>query len=115
LYALNQVYDETHGNFSSLLEVYRQMKAACLNISHIIRLLKIANKDIQSIEFICQNLKREQASLHAKNLNAANTFQQLSNDISEEYKTLNQYRASSREESLNLAKLRIQKVNLEFI
>jgi hypothetical protein len=115
LYALNQVYEETHGNLSYLVELYRQMKAAGLNVSHIIRLLKIANNDIQSIERICQDLKREQASLNAKILNAAKTFQQLSDDISEEHKTLNQYRSSSREESLDLAKLRIQKVNLEYM
>lgn len=48
-------------------------------------------------------------------MNAATTFQQLSNDISEGYKILDKYRSSYREEHLQLSKLRIQKVNLEFI
>jgi hypothetical protein len=115
LYVLNQAYEETHGNLSSLIELYRQMKAAGLDVSHVIRLLKLANNDIQSIDRICQDLKTEQASLNAKNSIAAKTFQQLSDDISEEHKTLNQYRSSSREEGLDLAKLRIQKVNLEYM
>jgi hypothetical protein len=74
------------------------MKAAGLTIDHVIKLLKIANNDLQSIQQECQDLKREEAAITAKNLNAAGTFQQLSNDISEEYKILNQYRSSCKEE-----------------
>ena len=49
----------------------------------------------------------------AKNLNAAGTFQQLSNDISEQYNILDKYRSSCKEERLELARLRLQKVKLE--
>ncbi|MGA7899577.1 MAG: hypothetical protein WCA39_12030, partial [Nitrososphaeraceae archaeon] len=69
--------------------------------------------DIQSIERKCQELKHEEASLNSRNLDAARIFQQLGNDISEEYKILNQYRSCYKEERLELAKLRIQKIKLE--
>ena len=46
-------------------------------------------------------------------MNAIRTFQQLSNDISEESKIVDQYRVSCKEERLELAKLRLQKVKLE--
>jgi hypothetical protein len=79
----------------------------------VIKLLRLANNDIQSIERICQGLKREEATLTAKNLNATKTFHQLSNDISEEYRILNQYHSTCKEERIDLAKLRLQKVKLE--
>ena len=46
-------------------------------------------------------------------MNAVGTFQQLSNDISEESKIIDQYRSSCKEERLELAKLRLQKEKLE--
>ena len=34
-----------------------------MNVPQVVNLLKIANNDIQSIEQVCQDLKREEASL----------------------------------------------------
>jgi hypothetical protein len=115
LYDLNQIYEETNSNFSSLVDLYKQMKAAGLSVEHVIKLIKLANNDIQSIEGIYQGLKREEACLNVRNLNAARTFQQLSNNISEENRILDHYRSSCIEERLKLAKLRIEKVRLESI
>ena len=74
LYSLYRVYLETNGNFSSLIDLYKRMNAAGLNETDVIELLKIANNDIQSIKRKCQDLKTEEASLNASNLNAARTF-----------------------------------------
>ena len=84
-----------------------------MTVEHVIKLLLLANNDIQSIERICQGLKREEADLTAKNLNAASAFHQLSNDISEESKIVDQYRTSCKKERLELDKLRLQKIGLE--
>ena len=84
-----------------------------MTVEHVIKLLLLANNDIQSIERICQGLKREEADLTAKNLNVARTFHQLSNDISEESKIVDQYRTSCKKERLELDKLRLQKIGLE--
>jgi hypothetical protein len=46
-------------------------------------------------------------------LNAVTTFQQLSNDISEESKIVDQYRTSCKKERLELDKLHLQKIGLE--
>jgi chromosome segregation ATPase len=75
----------------------------------------MANNDIQSIERKCQDLKHEEASLSSRNLNAARTFQQLSNDISEKHERLNQYRSSYTQERIELDKLRSQKERLESV
>ena len=111
--SLYRVYQETHGNISYLVELHRQMKAASLTVEHVIKLLLMANNDLQSIERMCQDLKREEANIIAKNLNAAKTFQMLSDDISEQYRLLEEYRASCKEERLKLDNLRLQKVELE--
>jgi len=87
--SLNRVYQETNGNISPLVELHRQMRAAGVSVERVIRLLQMANNDLLSIEQKCQDLKKEAADLITKNFNAAGIFQQLSNDISEEYKILN--------------------------
>src|SRR5689334_9047408 len=92
LHRLNRIYQDTNGNISPMVELHRQMKAAGLNMEHVIRLLQMANNDLLSIERKCQDLKREEADLTAKNLNAARTFQQLSNDISEISNVSDRYR-----------------------
>lgn len=112
---LNRIYQEAGGNISPLAELHRHMKAAGMTVEHVIKLLQLANNDLRSIERICQELKRKEADLTAKNLNAARTFQQLSNDISEESKKLDQYRSTLSKERLELAKLQIQKEKLESV
>ena len=84
-----------------MAELHRKMKVAGLTVEHVIKLLLMANNDLQSIERKCQDLKREAAEITAKNLDAVGTFQQLGNDISEEHKILNQYRLSCKRSDLN--------------
>lgn len=113
LYELDQIYEEIKGNFSYLLELYRQMKASGITITHIVRLLRLANKDLPSVEHRCQELRREEASLRAGNSNAARIFQELSDSISDEYKTLNQYRLIRNQEKQETDKTRVTKLRLE--
>ena len=91
-YELYQICEETNGDLSTLIELYKQMRNARLTIPNIIKLLKVANNDIQSIERTCEDLRREEALLRANNLHASKTFEQLGNDISEEHRLLNHYR-----------------------
>ena len=96
--SLNRIYQENNGNISPLVELHRKMKASGIRrYEYVINLLLMANNDLRSIEQKCQDLKREEAEITGKNLNAVRTFQQLSNDISEEYKILDQHRALRKE------------------
>jgi hypothetical protein len=113
LHNLNRIYQETNGNISPLVELHRQIRAAGLTVEHVIGLLRMANNDLLSIEQKCQDLKREKSDLIAKNLEAAGTFQRLSEDISEESMLLEGLRSSCKEKRLELDKLRLQKVELE--
>ncbi len=112
---LTRIYQENNGNISPLAELHQKMKAAGMSVQHVIKLLLIANNDLRSIERKCQDLKREAAEITAKNLDGARTFQQLSRDISEEYKILEQHRTSCKEERLELARLRLQKEKLDSV
>lgn len=98
IYDLNSIYLETKGNLESFLKLFKLSKAAGLTNEHVIKLLLLSNNDIQSIEQKCQDLKREEAAITAKNLDAAGTFQQLSKDISEISKILDKHRSSCKEE-----------------
>ncbi len=111
--SLDRIYQETNGNISPLVELHRQTRAAGLTMEHVVRLLQMANNDLLLIEQKCQDLKREVADLTTKNLNAAGTFQQLSNDVSEISKVLDKFRSSCKGERLELARLSLQKEKLE--
>ena len=112
---ITRLYLEFKDDISYFVNLCKAAKTAKMNVLQVVNLLEIANNDIPSIDRKCQDLKREEASLNARNLDAARTFQQLSNDISEESKILNQYRSSCKEERLELAKLRLQKEKLESV
>ena len=112
---ITKLYLEFKDDISYFVNLCKAAKAAKMNVPQVANLLKIANNDIQSIERKCQDLRLEEATLNSRNLNAARTFQQLSNDISEESQIINQYRSSCKEERLELDKLRLQKVKLESV
>ena len=50
LHQLNQIYEEVKINPWPLVNLYRSIRAACLGMSHVITLLKIANNDLPSVE-----------------------------------------------------------------
>jgi hypothetical protein len=89
------------------------MKAAGMNIAHIVRLLRVANKDLPSVEHKYQELRREEASLRAGNSNAARIFQDLNDSISDEYKILNQYRLIRNQEKQETDKTHLTKLRSE--
>ena len=108
-------YLEFKDDISYFVNLCNAAKEAKMIVPQVVKLLKLANNDIQSINRKCQDLKLEESSLNARNLDAARTFEQLSSDISEESQILNQYRSSCKEERLELAKLRLQKEKLESV
>src|SRR5215204_3464870 len=113
LYDLDKIYEETSGNFSSLVELYRRMKAAGMNVTQVIRLLSMANNDLQSIEYQCRELRRKSASLEASNRNAARTLEQLTYVISETQTTLDHYESLNKQQRSEMNRLFDQKTQLE--
>ena len=60
-------------------------------------------------------LKKEEAVITAKNLNAVRIFEQLGNDISEEYKILKNVVPLAERSRLELLNCELQNEKLEFI
>jgi hypothetical protein len=112
---LNLIYQEIKDDLWSVLKLYRQIKAENMDEKHMIKLLKIANNDIPSVESRYQELLREEASLKAGNQQAAMTFQKFNDLISKENKSLERYRSicsqlKEETENLNTKKVRLEKV-----
>jgi hypothetical protein len=82
-------------------------------VQQIIRLLSIANNGLPAVENRCQQLRREEVSLKFSNQNAAKTFQDLNNQISDEYKTLDQYRLFCKQKKQEIDKILQQKTGLQ--
>ena len=78
----------------------------------MVKLLAIAYNHLPSVEYRCQELKRE-ASLQAGNHNSARTFQELSDHISATRNTLEQYEIACKERRLEINKLNRQYIVLE--
>jgi hypothetical protein len=62
-----------------------------MDAHEVVRLLSIANNDLPSVEYRCEKLRREEASLEAGNRNSARTFQELCDLISSTQNTLDRY------------------------
>jgi hypothetical protein len=109
LYHLNQIYEEIHDDIWSIIELNRRMKIEGLSSQQISRTLKI----IITFECKIRDLEGEQARLEVNNKQAAKTFQQFTDSIQKDHKTIeeNDY-VISRQKREN-EKLNIEKVRLE--
>jgi hypothetical protein len=55
--ALNQIYQEIKHDMSYFVNLYRAAKSAGMNIQHVVKLLRIANNDLPSVEIQYEKLK----------------------------------------------------------
>jgi hypothetical protein len=110
---LYRIFQEIKNDIHFFLQLYRQALAAGMNIQDVIGVLVVAKNDLRSIEYRYQELKRQADSLAASNRNAANTFQDLSDQICDMKKTLNQYSLLCKERRLEFEKLGMQMNKLQ--
>ena len=66
LYDLNSIYLQTNGNLGSFVKLYNLSKAARLNADHVIRILRLADGDLPSLEGRYYSLRSELKTLEAK-------------------------------------------------
>ena len=92
LYMLNQIYQENKDDFGYFVRLYRLAKSARMDARSVIRLLEIANNDLQSVEYRCERRKRDLDSLEADNRNSARLFQELTDQIATMRKRLDSTR-----------------------
>ena len=84
-----------------------------MDTQQVVRLLTIANNDLLWVQWRCEKLKREEASLKGGNQNSARTLQELSDLISTTRSTLEQYDLSCKERRLELDNLNRENTRLK--
>lgn len=113
MYYLSQIYRETKDEIWSVIEFYKQMKAAGKNTAHAIRLLEFANNDAPSAEGRITELERKESTLNFRIQRAAKIFQDFNDSIFNEKKTLEQYQLQTRHVKQEYAHLYVEKIKLE--
>jgi hypothetical protein len=111
--SLCHIYDKIKDDIYPFVNLYILSKVARMDTQQVVRLLTIANNDLPSVEYRCEKLKREEASLKAGNQNSARTFQELSDHISDLRNTSDSYRLSCEEARRQMAELHNKNVKLE--
>jgi hypothetical protein len=111
--SLCRIYDKIKDDINPFVNLYILSKVARMDTQQVVRLLTIANDDLPSVEYRCEKLKREEASLKAGNHNSAMILEELSNQISELSNTRDSCRLSCEDEKRQMAELHQKKMKLE--
>ena len=112
---LNQIYQENKDDIGYFVRLYRLAKVARMDAPSVIRLLEIANNDLQSVEYKCKRRKRDLDSIEADNRNSARIFQELSDQISTMRKRLDSINKDCEKETTRLQGLQQQRMKQEAI
>ena len=66
-HSLCRIYEEIKDGIGPFVRLYRLAKVARMDAPSVIRLLEVANNDLQSIEYRCKRRKRDLDSIEADN------------------------------------------------
>jgi hypothetical protein len=109
MYYLNQIYEELRDDIWSLIELHSRMKSESLSPQQVPRILKTT----MTLEHENRDLECEQARLEVSNKQAAKTFQQLTDSIQKDRKTLEKNHYVISQQKREIENLNIQKTGLE--
>src|ERR687891_939769 len=109
MYELNQIYDEVKDDIWLFIELNRRSKTEGLSPQQITRILKATTTlERQNID-----LEGEQARLEVGNKEAAKTFQQLTDSIQKDHRTLEENDSVIIRQRREIENLDIEKARLE--
>lgn len=111
LYNLNQMYEEIKDDIWSVIELHRRTKAEGLSLQQVNRILK---RNI-TLERQNMDLEGEQARLEVSNKQAARTFQQFTDHIQKDHKTIEENYYIISQQRREIEKLNTEKARLENI
>ncbi len=98
LNTLHQVYDAIKDDIWSFVELYKLIKDAGTDQKQVKRLLEIANNDLPRVEELYKNLCREVERLTFEKLGAAETIQELNNEVMHLSKTVEYHKSECQEQ-----------------
>ena len=113
LYDLNSIYLETKGDLGPFVKLYKLSKEAGLNSEHVIRILKLADDDLPSLEGKYYNLKSEVKSLEAKKESLIRIIQDYDNQVKALGKSFDSYCRLCQEEENKLTDLQRKRLQAE--
>ncbi len=113
IYDLNGIYLETKCDPEPFLKLYRLSKAAGLNVEDIIRIMRLANDNLFSLEYRYQNLQSEVYSLELEKQNLVKIIQSYDNQATALGKTLDSYFIRCKQEEEKLVDLQVKRIREE--
>ena len=113
LYDLNSIYLETKGDLGSFVKLYKLSKEAGLNSEHVVRILKLADYDLPSLEGRYYNLKSEVKSLEEKKESLIRIIQDYDNQVAALGNSFDSYCRLCQEEEVKLSNLQKERLKAE--
>src|SRR5215204_1829804 len=110
---LNTIYEETKGDITPFLRLYRLSKAKGMGIKQVVNLLEIANTDLPDIQCRYERIKREVNTLEFKKQQSHRTMAYFNNQIETQRNALTSYRISCIRQRRKIEKLYNEKARLE--
>ena len=86
-----RIYEEIKDGIGYFVRLYRLAKVARMGVEQVVRLLEIANNDLQVVEHRHERSKRDLDSIEADNRNSARLFQELTDQIATLHKRLDSF------------------------
>jgi hypothetical protein len=109
MYHLNQIYSEVRESIWSFIELHRRMKAEGLSPQQVSRILRTTI----TLERKNRDLEGEQARLEVSNEQAAKTFQQFTDLIQKNHKTMEENFSVISQQKREIENLNLEKARLE--
>jgi hypothetical protein len=115
LHNLNMVYEETKGDITPFLKLFKLAKRKGMGVKQVVNLLEIANNDLPAVEERFKRLRNDISMLQfQKGIDERNLYQ-LNNQIASTTKLLSSLRISCERERREIEKLYNEKAKLEAI
>ncbi|MFZ0327594.1 MAG: hypothetical protein WAL66_09860 [Nitrososphaeraceae archaeon] len=105
-FSLYQVHEHVKEDIWTIVELYRLIRAAGMDLKHVIRLLEIANNELPIVQAKYEGLRREVGLLESKK-------ESLEKEIFGLHATLVQYRTSYQEESALIDNIHQERLELK--
>ncbi len=115
IYDLNSIYLETKGNLGSFVKLFKLSQEAGMNAEHVVRILRLADYDLPSLEGRYYNLKSEVTSLEAKKESLIRIIQEYDNQVTALGKGFDDYCRLCQEQEVKLGDLQRKRLKAEAI
>ena len=112
---LYRIYEKIKDSIGPFVELYRLIEAAGMNISHVKRLLEVANGELPKVEETYKNLLSDVMSLNKKKREGETSILKLNGDIIYLRNTVDHQRLECEKQESEKRKIYLKKIRLESV